>query len=316
MSDDSLNIGIDVAKATLDVAIRPGGQLWQIPHTDDGIHDLVGRLANLHPALVVLEATGGLETALTGALATAGLPVVVINPRQVRDFAKATGKLAKTDAIDAHVLAHFAEAIRPTPRPLPDAQTQAISALMARRRQMVTMLVMERNRWRRASMPIRSRVQVHIDWLEHELEGMDQDLGDTLKQSSLWREDDQLLQSVPGVGPVVSLTLLAQLPELGTLTRRQIAALVGVAPLNRDSGTFRGKRSVWGGRGSVRAVLYMGALVASRWNPVLRAFFQRLCAAGKPKKVALTACMRKLLTLLNAILMHRTPWNEDHVLNH
>ena len=312
MSDDTLNIGIDVAKATLDVAIRPGGQHWQIPNTDDGIHDLVDRLVGLHPSLVVLEATGGLETPLTGALASAGLPVVVVNPRQVRDFAKATGKLAKTDAIDAHVLAHFAEAVRPTPRPLPDAQTQAISALMARRRQMVTMLVMERNRWQTASVPIRSRVRAHIDWMEHELEGLDQDLGETLKQSPLWCEQDQLLQSVPGVGPVVSLTLLAQLPELGTLTRRQIAALVGVAPHNRDSGTLRGKRTVWGGRSTVRSALYMGALVASRWNPELRDFYQRLRAAGKPKKVALVACMRKLLTLLNAILMHRTPWQENH----
>ncbi len=312
MSDDTLNIGIDVAKATLDVAIRPGGQHWQIPNTDDGIHDLVDRLVGLHPSLVVLEATGGLETPLTGALASAGLPVVVVNPRQVRDFAKATGKLAKTDAIDAHVLAHFAEAVRPTPRPLPDAQTQAISALMARRRQMVTMLVMERNRWQTASVPIRSRVRAHIDWMEHELEGLDQDLGETLKQSPLWCEQDQLLQSVPGVGPVVSLTLLAQLPELGTLTRRQIAALVGVAPHNRDSGTLRGKRTVWGGRSTVRSALYMGALVASRWNPELRDFYQRLRAASKPKKVALVACMRKLLTLLNAILMHRTPWQENH----
>lgn len=312
MSDDTLNIGIDVAKATLDVAIRPGAQHWQIPNTDDGIHDLVDRLVGLHPSLVVLEATGGLETPLTGALASAGLPVVVVNPRQVRDFAKATGKLAKTDAIDAHVLAHFAEAVRPTPRPLPDAQTQAISALMARRRQMVTMLVMERNRWQTASVPIRSRVRAHIDWMEHELEGLDQDLGETLKQSPLWCEQDQLLQSVPGVGPVVSLTLLAQLPELGTLTRRQIAALVGVAPHNRDSGTLRGKRTVWGGRSTVRSALYMGALVASRWNPELRDFYQRLRAAGKPKKVALVACMRKLLTLLNAILMHRTPWQENH----
>ena len=314
MSDDYLNVGIDVAKATLDVAIRPGGQHWQIPHTDDGIHDLVARLVSLHPSLVVLEATGGLEARLTGALATAALSVVVVNPRQVRDFAKATGKLAKTDAIDAHVLAHFAEAIRPTPRPLPDAQTQAISALMVRRRQMVTMLVMEKNRWQTACVTIRGRVQAHIDWMEQELEGLDQDLGDTLKQSSLWREQDQLLQSVPGVGPVVSLTLLAQLPELGTLDRRQIAALVGVAPLNRDSGTLRGKRTVWGGRATVRSALYMGALVASRWNPVMRTFYQRLCAAGKPKKVALVACMRKLLTFLNAILKHRTPWEENHAI--
>lgn len=309
MSHYSLYVGIDVSKATLDVAIRPIEQRWQVAHTEDGVHDLVLHLAGLHPSLVVLEATGGLETPLTGALAAAGLPVVVVNPRQVRDFAKATGKLAKTDAIDAHVLAHFAEAVRPTPRPLPDAQTQAIAALLARRRQMVAMLVTEKNRFRTASAPVRRRIQAHITWLEQELKDLDQDLGDTLRQSPLWREQEQLLRSVPGVGPVLSLTLLAQLPELGTLNRKQIAALVGVAPLNRDSGTLRGKRTVWGGRATVRAALYMGALVASRWNPVLRTFYQRLCAAGKPKKVALTACMRKMLTILNAMLKHRTPWS-------
>jgi transposase len=309
MSHHSLYVGIDVSKATLDIAIRPIEQRWQVAHTEDGVHDLVLHLAGLHPYLVVLEATGGLETPLTGALAAAGLPVVAVNPRQVRDFAKATGKLAKTDAIDAHVLAHFAEAVRPTPRPLPDAQTQAIAALLARRRQIVAMLVMEKNRFRTASAPVRRRIQAHITWLEQELKDLDQDLGNTLRQSPLWREQEQLLRSVPGVGPVLSLTLLAQLPELGTLNRKQIAALVGVAPLNRDSGTLRGKRTVWGGRATVRAALYMGALVASRWNPVLRTFYQRLCAAGKPKKVALTACMRKMLTILNAMLKHRTPWD-------
>jgi len=314
MIHHSLNVGIDVSKATLDVAIRPTDQRWQVAHTGDAIHDLVVHLTSLHPSLVVLEATGGLETPLTGALAAASLPVVVVNPRQVRDFAKATGKLAKTDAIDALVLAHFAEAVRPTPRPLPDAQTQAIAGLMARRRQMVAMVVTEKNRFRTASAPVRRRIQTHIAWLEQELKDLDQDLGHTLQQSPLWREQDQLLQSVPGVGPVLSLTLLAQLPELGTLNRKQIAALVGVAPLNRDSGTLRGKRTVWGGRASVRAALYMGALVASRWNPLLRSFYQRLCAAGKPKKVALTACMRKLLTLLNAILKHKTPWQVNHAL--
>lgn len=314
MSDHSLNVGIDVSKATLDVAVRPTGQYWPVPHTDAGVHDLVVQLTRLRPSLVVLEATGGLETHLTGALAGAGLAVVVVNPRQVRDFAKATGKLAKTDAIDAHVLAHFAEAVHPTPRPLPDAQTRAIAALMARRRQLVAMLVAEKNRLRSASAPLRRRIQPHIVWLQRELKDLDKDLSDTLRQSPLWREQDQLLQSVPGVGPVLSLTLLAQLPELGTLNRKQIAALVGVAPLNRDSGTLRGKRTVWGGRATVRAALYMGALVATRWNSTLRIFYQRLCDKGKPKKVALTACMHKLLTILNAILKHRTPWQPNHAL--
>ena len=315
MSADPLNVGIDVSKAALDIAIRPTGQHWQIPHTNDAIHDLASQLVSLHPFLVVLEATGGLEIPLTGALATAGLPIVVVNPRQVRDFAKATGKLAKTDAIDAHVLAHFAEAVRPTPRPLPDAQTQAISAMLARRRQIVAMLTAEKNRLRTANGAVREDLLQHIAWLEERLSKLDTDLRETLRQSPIWREKDNLLQSVPGVGPVLSLTLLAQLPELGTLSRRQIAALVGVAPLNRDSGTLQGKRTIWGGRASVRAALYMGALVASRWNPVLRAFYQRLCATGKPKKVALTACMRKLLTLLNAMLKHRTLWLTNHALN-
>ena len=315
MSDHSLYVGIDVSKATLDIAIRPTGQGWQVAHTEDGVHDLVVHLTGLHPSLVVLEATGGLEAPLTGALAEAGLPVVVVNPRQVRDFAKATGKLAKTDAIDAHVLAHFADAVRPTPRPLPDAQTQAIAALLTRRRQMVAMLTAEKNRFRTANGAVREDILQHIAWLEERLSKLDTDLRETLRQSPIWREKDNLLQSVPGVGPVLSLTLLAQLPELGTLSRRQIAALVGVAPLNRDSGTLQGKRTVWGGRATVRAALYMGALVASRWNPVLRTFYQRLCAAGKPKKVALTACMRKLLTLLNAMLKHRTLWQTNHALN-
>ena len=308
MTHQSLYVGIDVSKATLDVATRPTGQCWQVAHTEDGVHDLVVHLTGLHPSLITLEATGGLEMPLTGALAAAGLPVVVVNPRQVRAFAKATGKLAKTDAIDAHVLAHFAEAVRPSPRPLPDAQTQAIAALLARRRQIVAMLTAEKNRFRTASGAVQEDILVHITWLEKRLSKLDTDLGETLRQSPLWREKEQLLRSVPGVGPVLSLTLLAQLPELGALNRKQLAALVGVAPLNRDSGTLRGKRTVWGGRATVRTALYMGALVATRWNPVLRTFYQRLCAAGKPKKVALTACMHKLLTILNAMVKHRTPW--------
>ena len=257
---------------------------------------------------MVLEATGGLEIPITGVLAAAGVLVVVVNPRQVRDFAKATGKLAKTDALDAQVLAHFAEVLRPALRPLPDAQTQALAALLARRRQLVEMLTAEKNRLSSAHTPVRKSLRTHIVWLERELSHTDRDLAHAIRESPVWREKDDLLQSVPGIGPVGTSTLLANLPELGTLTGKQIAALVGVAPLNRDSGTWRGKRTVWGGRAQVRAILYMSALTATRFNPVIRVFYQRLCAAGKAKKVALTACMRKLLIILNAMMKHRTRW--------
>ena len=242
------------------------------------------------------------------ALAAAALPVVVVNPRQVRDFARATGKLAKTDALDAQVLAHFAEAVRPSVRPLRDADTQELNFLTTRRSQLVTMLVSEKNRLGRASHSVRPRIQSHITWLEQELSDLENDLREALRRSPVWREKDDLLRSVPGVGEQLSLSLLAYLPELGTLNRKQIAALVGVAPFNRDSGPRRGKRSVWGGRSRVRATLYMAALSASRYNPVLRVFYQRLLAAGKPKKVALTACMRKLLTILNAMIRSGQHW--------
>ena len=270
---------------------------------------MVSQLTSLTPTTVLLEATGGLEVPLASALAAAGLPVVVVNPRQVRDFAKATGRLAKTDALDAQTLAHFAEAVRPPVRPLRDADTQELNAMTTRRSQLMTMLVAEKNRLGRAAGAVRPRVQAHITWLEQEIKDLDKDLRQTLRQSPVWREKDDLLRSVPGVGEQLSLSLLAYLPELGTLDRKQIAALVGVAPLNRDSGTMRGKRTVWGGRARVRAVLYMGALAASRFNPVIRTFYQRLLAAGKPKKLALTACMRKLLTMLNAILKTGQYWN-------
>jgi len=302
-------VGIDVAKATLDVAVSPTAERWTLAYTEREVAGLVRRLTGLHPALVVLEATGGLEGPLVGALATAGLPVVVVNPRQIRDFAKATGTLAKTDALDAAVLAHFAAAVRPTPRPLPDAATQTLAALVTRRRQLVEMLTAERNRLGSAPRVLRAEIQAHLTWLQRRLARLDTDLGQAIRTSPVWRVQDDLLRSVPGVGPVLSATLLASLPELGTLNRKAIAALVGVAPLNRDSGTLRGRRRVWGGRAAVRAVLYMGTLVAVRHNPVLRAFYQRLRAVGKLPKVALTACMRKLLTILNAMLKHQTPWS-------
>ena len=294
--------------------MRPTQEQWQLPHAEEGIHDLVTRLRAVHPSLIVLEATGGLEVSLVAALAEARLPMAVVKPRQVRDFAKATGRLAKTDRLDALVLAHFAQGVHPTPRPLPDAQLQALEGLLTRRRQVVAMLTGEKNRLGSARPPVRQDIQDHIAWLEQRRANLDEELRHTLRTSPVWREKDDLLQSVPGVGPVLSLTLLAELPELGALDRRQIAALVGVAPLNRDSGAFRGRLTIWGGRAKVRAALYMAALVATRHNPVIRAFSQKLLAAGKAKKVALTACMRKLLTILNAMLKHHVRWQPDHPL--
>lgn len=307
MTRTQVFVGIDVSKAQLDMALRPEGR-FSASNDEAGFAQILERLKAAPPTLVVLEATGGLEIPITGVLAAAGVPVVVVNPRQVRDFAKATGKLAKTDALDAQVLAHFAEVLRPALRPLPDAQTQALAALLARRRQLVEMLTAEKNRLSSAHTPVRTSLRTHIAWLERALSHTDRDLAHAIRESPVWREQDDLLQSVPGIGPVGTSTLLANLPELGTLTGKQIAALVGVAPLNRDSGTWRGKRTVWGGRAQVRAILYMSALTATRFNPVIRVFYQRLCAAGKAKKVALTACMRKLLIILNAMMKHRTRW--------
>jgi transposase len=311
LESESPYLGIDVSKNQLDIAVRPAGDTWSMPNDTSGITEVVQGLAQLHPALVVLEATGGLQMPLAAALATAGLPLAMVNPRQVRDFARATGRLAKTDRLDAQVLAHFAAAVRPTPYPLPDAQTQELTALLTRRHQVVEMLTAEKNRLRTARESVHRRVQDHIRWLEQELADLDDDLEHTLRESPLWREKDNLLRGVPGIGRVVSITLLADLPELGTLSRHQIAALVGVAPLNRDSGRFRGKRMVWGGRARVRAALYMAALTASQHNPIIKAFYHRLCGAGKARKVALTACMRKLLIILNSMVKHRQTWNPD-----
>jgi transposase len=307
-------IGIDVAKAQLEFASRPGGETGGVPNEERSIAELVVRCRTLVPTLIVCEATGGYEVALVAALATAGLPVVVANPRQVRDFAKATGQLAKTDAIDAQILALFAERVRPELRTLPDEALEALEALLTRRRQLVEMLTAERNRLLIARPTVRRDLQQHIRFLERRLREADDDLHTAVKASPVWRVKDDLLQSVPGVGRVVSLTLLAELPELGRLSHKEIAALVGVAPLNRDSGTLRGKRLVYGGRAPVRAALYMAALVASKCNPVIRAFYQRLRAAGKPAKVALTACTRKLLSILNAIARDGVPWQHARML--
>lgn len=303
-------IGIDVSKARLDVAMRPSAEKLSVSNDETGIQAVVQRLNELSPTLIVLEATGGLERSITGALGSAPLPVVVVNPRQVRDFAKATGQLAKTDRIDAEVLARFAEAVRPPLRPLADELSLELRALIARRRQLIEMMVAERNRLSTASRAVRKRIEAHLRWLEAELERADKDLDQSIRQSPIWQEHEDLLRSVPSIGPVVSRTLLAELPELGRLNRKQIAALVGIAPFNRDSGTFRGRRGIWGGRATVRAVLYMAALVASRRNAVIRVFYKRLRDAGKAPKVALVACMRKLLTILNAMIKHKTHWSE------
>lgn len=312
---EGARVGIDVSKDQLDVCVRPSGSAFAAPNDDAGIDDLVARLAEEGATLVVLEATGGYERPFVAASAAAGLAVAVVNPRQARDFARATGRLAKTDRIDAEMLARFAEAVRPEARPVPDAEAHAFAEILSRRRQVVGMLTAEKNRLGSASTkPVRRRIETHVRWLEKELVRTDLDLDETIASSPTWRENEALLKSVPGVGPVLARTLLAEMPELSTLNRKQLAALAGVAPLNRDSGTLRGRRSAWGGRGRVRAALYMGALVAARHNPAIRAFYERLVAGGKPKKVALVACMRKLLSILGAMLRHRAPWRSPHAL--
>jgi transposase len=303
-------VGIDVAKRTVDVAIRPTGVTKTWENREAELSLLAAHLMSLAPSLIVLEATGGYEMDIVSLLASSGLPVVVVNPRQVRDFAKACGILAKTDTIDAQVIARFAEAVRPEVRPLKDEETQRLSALVARRRQLVEMLTAEKNRLNAATRWTKQDITRHIAWLETSLNEVDREMKDLITGSPLWREKETILRSVPGVGPVISCTLLAELPELGTLTGKEIAALVGVAPFNRDSGIFRGKRTIWGGRAHVRAVLYMGALTAIRFNPLIKSFYQRLRHAGKKFKVAITACMRKLLVILNSMLKHRTPWRE------
>ncbi len=306
-------VGIDVSQAHLDVAVRPSGEHWQVSNDAAGLATLVARLAPLAPGIVVAEATGDLEAPLVATLVAAQVPVALVNPRQVRDFAKATGRLAKTDRLDAHVLAHFAQAVQPAPRPVPDAHARALEALVTRRHQLVAMLTAERTRRQRAQasaapVALRTDLDAHIAWLEQRLARLTRAVARALAASPVWRAQEDLLRSVPGVGPVLATTLLAHLPELGTLDRKAIAALVGVAPLARDSGTQRGRRTIWGGRAPVRAVLYMSTLVAVRHNAVLRTHYQRLLAAGKPKKVALVACMRKLLVILNAMLRDATPW--------
>lgn len=301
-------VGIDVSKRSLDVCVRPGAERWRTDNTPVFIAELVVRLRTISPTLIVLEATGGLQTPLVVALAEAQLPVAVVNPRQIRDFAKALGRLAKTDTLDAAVLAQFAESVRPEVRELPDTETRALEALLVRRRQLVEMIVAERNRLTTAVTAVQPGIREHIDWLRQRLGGIDEELTRAIDASERWRLQSALLRSVPGVGPIVAVTLISELPELGLLNRKQIAALAGVAPLNRDSGTIRGKRQIWGGRATVRAMLYMSALVAIRHNPRIKDMYKRLLKAGKAKKLALVACMRKLLTILNSIMRNQAPW--------
>jgi transposase len=305
-------VGIDVAKHRLDVHLRPSGESFTIDYSEEEVAALVERLLPLEPTLVVLEATGGLEVRLAAALAAAGLPVAVVNPRQVRSFARALGWLAKTDRLDAKAIARFAEAVRPPVRPLPDEATRHLAALLARRRQLLEMLVAERNRRQAAGPALHERIDAHLRWLEEALAEIERDLGGTVRASPIWRATkEELLRSVPGIGPVSARMLLAQLPELGSLTRRQVAALVGVAPFSRDSGKMRGKRTIWAGRAALRACLYMAAVAAARGaNPLIAAFYRRLRLAGKPAKLALTACMRKLVVTLNAMLRTNTAWKQ------
>lgn len=308
MNDEQIYVGIDISKEKLDIALRPTETHKEFTYDDAGITKLVKYLRGIKPAIVVLEATGGYETVVAASLGIENIPVAVANPRHVRDFAKATGKLAKTDALDARVIAHFAEAIKPQPQPVTDEQSRELKEVLARRRQIIEMITAEKNRLTKTGAHIKGHIEAHIEWLQRELDDINSRLSHLVKESPLWREKDNLLRSVPGVGFVLSITLLADLPELGRLNRHQIAALVGVAPFNRDSGTLRGKRTVWGGRARVRSALYMSTLVATRYNSVIRAFYERLCSVGKCKKAALTACMRKLLVILNAILRTGIPW--------
>jgi len=305
---NEIYVGIDVSKDSLDVIALPSKEKWRYANDEVGIGKLVARLKKLSTSLIVMEPTGGLEAMVAAALAAEGINVAIVNARQIRDYARATGKLAKTDKLDALVMAEFASVIKPQPRQLRDEESEEIKATVSRRRQLLGMLTAEKNRMAIARKNLKPNILAHIEWLKKEIADLDRDLRRRIEGSPIWRVKDDLLQSIPGVGRVLSATLLAELPELGKLNRRQIAALVGVAPFNRDSGIMKGKRSVWGGRASIRAVLYMATLASTRYNPVIRSFYQQLLVRGKAKKVALVACMRRLLTIMNAILKYQRAW--------
>jgi len=308
MSNTEKFVGIDVSKSELEVHVRPTSDHMTFANTEDGIALLIDFLKPFSASLVVIEATGGIEMVVVNALAAKTFPVVVVNARQIRDFAKAIGKLAKTDLLDAQVIAHFAEAVRPPLRPLKDEQTQRLHALNMRRRQLVQMIKAEQNRLITAPKWTIKTIKSHIAWLKKDLAKIDKEISNFIKDSPIWREKDAILQSFKGIGSVTSSTLLAAVPELGNINSKQLSALVGVAPLNRDSGLFRGKRTVWGGRENVRSVLYMAAMTAIRFNPVIQQFYKRLRDAGKPHKVAITACMRKMLVILNSMMKNQTYW--------
>lgn len=301
-------VGIDVSKDTLDIGVYPTQESLRVPNDQNGLDELIQRLQPIAPQLIVFEATGGYETLAVSSLAVAGLPVVVVNARQIRDFAKSIGQLAKTDAIDAGVIARFASAVRPELRAVKDTRTQELTGLVSRRRQIVEMIVAETNRIRAASRRTRRDIQVHINWLQKRLDQIDAEIKHDIQNGPLWHTTDQILQSTPGVGPTTSAILISCVPELGQLNRKKIASLIGVAPLNRDSGRFKGRRMIWGGRAQVRSVLYMSTLSAIRFNPIIRQFYQRLREAGKCAKVAIVACMRKLLIILNAMVRNQTKW--------
>lgn len=313
VTEQKIFIGIDVSKASLDVHVLPTGESWQVSNDGAGAALLLVKLSAFAPELVIMEATGGLERLAASHLGAACYPLVVINPRQARDFAKALGRLAKTDRVDAETLALFGERVRPPVRVLKDAEQQRLQDWLARRRQLVEIRATELNRKLSAAEGIRQDVEAHIEWLNKRIDDVDKDLGELLKQSPAWQVREKLLRGFKGIGVVGSTTLIAALPELGALNRKKIAALVGLAPFNRDSGVMRGKRRIWGGRAEVRTVLYMATLSAVRYNPVIKAFYERLTAAGKAKKVALVACMRKILTILNAMVRDNKPWQPDYV---
>jgi len=312
MSGTAKFVGIDVSKDTLDVAVLPDGDVWHETNSEEGINRIFEKLLDFIPEMIVLEPTGGLEYPLAEKLMAGHLPVALINPRQVRDFARSMGRLAKTDKIDALVLAKYGEAIKPAVRPLPDAVTREIKAMLLRRRQLQEMLIAENNRLLSAGSKVRPKIKEHVEWLKQALAEVDKDLSDQVRSSPIWKAKAEFLRSAPGVGKVLSVTLIGDLPELGRLHGKEVSALVGVAPFNRDSGQMRGKRTIWGGRTHIRKALYMATLVATRWNPVIKAFYKRLLEAHKPKKVALVACMRKLLTILNAMVRHGTYWDPDY----
>jgi transposase len=299
-------VGIDVAKAKLDIFVN--GEAWQVDNTSAGIGELVVRMRSLEPTWIVLESTGGYESLVLGELYAARLPVSRVNPGRVREFAKSIGQLAKTDKLDAQVLAKYAEMVRPALVRLPNEEEQHLAALVGRRRQLLEMRVAEQNRLETAPKKLRTSIRSHIDWLTEEVKRIEKDMDDFIQQTPLWQEKDELLRSVPGIGNITACTLLSELPELGHLDRKEIASLAGVAPFNHDSGRMRGKRRIHGGRTSVRSTLYMATLSATRFNPVIRVFYNRLVSAGKEKKVAIVACMRKLLTILNAILRTHQAW--------